>query len=59
MILDNKFALCDRNCRSLIYYILVNKNTAMLLRDTSDVYRAAGVHSDHFLVIEKLALPKR
>jgi hypothetical protein len=31
----------------------------MLVRETSDVYRATGVHSDHFFVIEKLALPKR
>jgi endonuclease/exonuclease/phosphatase family metal-dependent hydrolase len=54
----HKFTWSAINCRSIIDYALVNKKTATLVKDAR-VYRGADIHSDHFLVIAKLAVHKR
>jgi hypothetical protein len=53
-----KFAWCARNCTSIIDYILANKKTTTLMKDTR-VYRRKDIHSEHFLVIAKLAMPEK
>jgi endonuclease/exonuclease/phosphatase family metal-dependent hydrolase len=54
----HKFTGSARNRRSVIDYILVNTKIATLVKDTC-VYKGTDIHSDHFLVIAKLTMPKR
>jgi hypothetical protein len=54
----HKFTWNARGNKPIIDYVLVNQKMSTMVTDTR-MYRGADVHSDHFLVISKISLPRR
>jgi len=54
----HKMTWSTRGYRSIVDYILTNKNLSPLLNDT-DVFRGYDVTSDHYLLISKIRLPQK
>jgi hypothetical protein len=54
----HKYTWAARGLRSVIDYIIVNRNLSSQVKDTR-VYRGSDIYSDHYLVITKISILAR
>jgi hypothetical protein len=54
----HKYAWAARGLRSVIDYIIVNRNLSSQVRDTRD-YTGSGIYFDHYLVITAISILAR